>query len=166
MKKSIALALVILLVALTLSSCSFSNVESVKIDDTYYYRTIYLYSFKNAMVDNFYSYTDSAKVPTQTGYVYSYEKLSSGDSIKVWNRYYFTDSIDNYGYYDSRGTYATVDRLVYTYRVEVSETNDTFMITHYNSIPYNDTASSKNELPELTKEKIEVVKERVVITYQ
>ena len=165
MKKSIALALVILLVALTLSSCSFSNVESVKIDDINY-RTIYLYSFKNAMVDDFYSTESTSKVPTQTGYVYSYEKLSSGDSIKVWNQYYFYDRTDNYGYYGSSGTFATVDRLVYTYRVEVSETNDTFMITHYNSIPYNDTASSKNELPELTKEKIKVVKERVVITYQ
>lgn len=168
MKKIVSLFTMIAML-LILCSCSFGGkVQSVQVDSTEYL-TIYVYSFKDAEIDpNFESSTSSA-TPTYTGYVYSTEKLSVGDDIKVWNNFKFGEKGAS-SWTDTRktGANATVDKIVKTYRVTVKSSNDSYVITYYklkSSSYYDSSVSNIEDLVEIVKHKIKVSKERVIIKY-
>lgn len=148
---------------LNLTSCeSYENVVEVECDGTAF-KTIYLYYFENADITGYYG--DSI-APTKSGYVYSNQKLSVGDRIKVWKEYDFSKSTSTVS-----GTTAVVKKLVETYGITVSSSFDRFDITCYtlngsNAIiegRYCDT--EKSELEEPKKQKINVPEESTYILY-
>ena len=167
MKKFISIILLFSSVLFMLCSCGNygNNISSVSIDNiSKTYKTVYLYSFKDASIDDYYQDDSSDMPPTATGYVYSTEKLKVGDKIEVWSNLWF-GNLNSYPYGNSRrGTNAVVSRIVATYRVTVEEKEDTYIITYY-TISESSSASKRKDLKELTKHKIEVTKERVIINY-
>ena len=170
MKRFISIIILFTTLLLLLSSCTnFGNdISSVGIDGvSKTYTTVYLYSFKNAAIDENYESTTSDETPTSEGYIYSTEKLKSGDKIRVWKDFKFGVSSSQWLGDRTSGTYAVVDRIVKTYRVSVEEKEDTYIITYYTVYGNdgNDCASKKKNLKELTKHKIEVAKDRVIIEY-
>lgn len=143
------------------------KIDNIKVDDSVH-QTIYLYSFKDANMEGlergFYENTKIS--PTPFGYVFSTRKLSSGDSVQVWNGigyHWETPSYSGQAY--TVGTDAVVDKVIKTYRVSIEEKTDTYKVTYY-EMPANKTFSTQEEIEDLTSQKIEVVKERVTIQYE
>ncbi len=170
MKKIISLICLSLIFSIVLSSCSTEKVESVTIDNVEY-KTLYLYSFKDAEISG---YSGLMPVyPTVDGYVYSTEKLSPGDIIRVWSTFLFyekplstADIITDIITEDRFGTNAVVDKLLETYRVKVEPNGDTYLITCYTVEDYScSTAHNREDLSAIEKQKIEIVKDRAVIKY-
>ena len=163
MKRLLAVLLITIMAMLNLTSCeSYENVVEVECDGTAF-KTIYLYYFEDADITGYYG--DSI-APTKSGYVYSNQKLSVGDRIKVWKEYVFGKGISQVS-----GTTAVVKELVETYGITVSSSSDRFDITCYtlnesNIITegrYCDT--EKSELEEPKKQKINVPQETTYILY-
>ena len=169
MKKVVLLVSIVLIIANLFCSCSAGNeIKSVVVDDVEY-STIYLYSFKNAQIDNYVKTLQTEVAPTESGFVYSSEKLSSGDAVKVWTGYYFTDkfsnSSGNFAVIGSDfGTIAVVDKVIEIYRIEIKSTDSTYRITYF-TYPIK-TVSEEKDIGEIEKHKIEVTKERVTIKYE
>ena len=152
MKKIVVLTNLILIFTILFCSCSTDKISSVSVDDKVY-RTIYLYSFKDAQIDKEYDSDINTNIKlTTNGFVYSTQKLLPGEKITVWN-WYFEYCI------------ATVDEVIEVYRIEIKSTSDTYKITYY-SLPVKETVSEKRDIQALKMQKIEVVKERVIITYE
>ena len=101
MKKIIALATLILILAAMLVSCGTPVIRSVKVDDIGTYQTVYLYSFKEADVDG-YRYKDSEGELSKTGFIYTTSKYNSGDKIRVYSELQFYKD----EYYFKNGTAA------------------------------------------------------------
>ena len=166
-KKFVCLCLVLFIALFSLLSCSRNNIKAITVDDKYYY-TYYLYSFKDAKINNYqenndYFITSTSNPPTKTGYVYSSEKLESGDSIKVWNNLLFSAE-DDYVSSSMLGTDAVVDEVIDVYYIEVTSNKETYTITYFD-LQSKSTVSNKSELREPSKNKIKVTKERVTIEY-
>ena len=166
MKKIISTISIITLVLSFLTSCSSNKVKSVKVDEYTYY-TFYLYSFKDAQIDNVNISDSHDYVPTSTGYIYSMEQLSSGDTIKVWHDFTFGEQDHPW---TNGGTNATVDRLIDTYRIDVKKNDSTYEITYYTLVSsyYQlslSTVTNKSDLEKTQKHKIEVFIERAIIEY-
>lgn len=167
MKKLISILLSLFILVLSLCSCGTNRIhkkiKSITVD-TLKYETIYLYSFKNAKLDNVVKDLSPETAPTQTGYILSTSKLDSGDEVKVWTRHYFGE---NY-YNSSKGTTAVVDKLVETYSIKINNNDETYLISLFNvNEPWQwntHTVSEKTEL-EVVFRQIEVTKERVTIEY-
>ena len=146
------------------------DISYVQIDTSLLYtcQTIYLYAFKNAKIDPNYESTSSTETPSSTGYIYSYDKLEVGDSIKVWQDFMFGKKTSSYQDDRQRGTEAIVDEIVAVYRVKVKRNTDTYIITYYTvpdtSISYT-TVTKRESVKELEKHKIEITKDRVIINY-
>ena len=167
MKKLFYLLSIVLAITTLLCSCSVirntDTISSVIIDDKEY-KTIYLYSFKDAKIDNYKdssSNTNDTK-PTATGFVYSTQKLLPGSKISVWENCYFYEN----EYYSNDGTIAIVDEKIETYHIKVQHKDDTYIIEYYGAPwMYTNTASKREDL-DLNAQKIEIVKERVIIKYE
>lgn len=171
MKKICTAIAVFLSVSLLLCSCDSDDVSSVRIaDSASIYETIYLYSFKDAQIDEHFESTTSTEIPSSTGYVYSTEKLEVGDTIKVWQDFKFGESPTSSWTDDrTRGTDAIVDKIVDTFKIHIEEKSGTFVITYY-SIEgafyfSGTTVTNRDNLKEVEKHKIEISKERVIIEY-
>ena len=178
MKKAISIILLVASLITILCSCyktsrddtaGSDNISSVQIDSLLFtYQTVYLYSFKNATIDPDYESTSSTETPSSTGYVYSYNKLEVGDSIKVWQDFKFGTKTSSYQDDRESGTEAIIDEIVAVYRVQVKHNSDTYIITYYTvqdtSISYT-TVTKRESVKELEKHKIEVTKDRVIINY-
>ena len=162
MKKLISILLIIASMLSILCSCSIltrDNISSVRVEGGGYYQTVYLYSFKEDQktdYEKFVSHASGSTVIT-SGYIYSTEKLKAGD--KIYTGKYFNSQSFDYGY-----TYAIVDKVVKTYRVKVQDNGDTYIITYYTANSYS-AVTSKKDLTEVDKHKIEIVKEKVLIEY-
>ena len=143
-------------------SCGKNDIKSIKVDETSY-NTYYLYSFKDAIITDNYTFLVASNPPTETGFIYSAEKLKPGDSIKVWNNILF-DPSDNYVSSSMVGTNAVVDKIIEVYPIKVNNEKETYIITYFD-IKSTKTVSDKSDLNEPTKNKIEVAKERVTIEY-
>ena len=169
MKKIGLLVSIVLIIAIFFCSCSAnSEIKSVVIDDVEY-KTIYLYSFKNAQIDKYVKTLQTEVEPTESGFVYSSGKLSPGDTVKVWSNSFFNEDISNssgnFAVTDSDfGTIAVVDKVMETYCVEIKSTNSTYRITYYTYS--GETVSEKKNIEEIEKHNIEVTKERVTIKYE
>ena len=161
------------LVCVTLTACcSCSNSEKisyVEFEDQKF-ETIYLYSFENAEItQDFQALTKTEEIPEASGYTYSTKKLSVGDTIRVWECFYFKSGQgENEGFgINGAGVNATVSGLLKTYYVTVKEKNDTFMIVYYE---VEDSArkivAEKSNISEITEQKIEVSKDRIIIKYE
>lgn len=174
--KKLLLPVVGLLALLLFCACSnnyFSitrnNIESIKVDNAEY-ETVYLYAFRDADLDGeFYCDILNHNIHHDSyGYTYSSEKLFPGDVINVWNSCFKRSSKNgNSVTYSSvsYGATAIVDKLIDTYRIEVKETADTFIITYYEAPRFN-TATNREDLEEIKKNTIEVVKSRATIIYE
>jgi hypothetical protein len=166
MKKIIVSILMLCLLCTTLSSCAVApgKISSVKVDDLTTYQTLYLYSFKDAPVDNLIGATGGAL--TTTGYVYSNSKLEPGDTIEVWQQFKFGESSYKYSY----GTTAIVDKKIDEFGVRVSAKNGTYVITYYtleDSFSLREsTVREKHELKDTVKNKIQVSQDRVIIVFE
>jgi hypothetical protein len=161
--KKIFFAVVVIIVSIFFVSCHNNDkIESIEVDNEEY-KTIYLYSFKDAEIDNEFMYIENCDVsPSSCGYVYSSEVLSVGDTINVWTNCFF-----NSGDSSTIGTYAVVEEIVDTYNVKIEEKKDTYIITYYIIENYDrKTVSEKQELSKIEENKIEVFKERVTIKYK
>lgn len=167
MKRIFPLATLCFIISIFLLSCDGNEkIKSVEVDDTEY-STFYLYRFEEAEVGLKYSYlNDSVQKPTSSGYIYSSQNLSSGDTIKVWGNIIFYDEYETVDYYNtsSIGTNAIVKEKLDTYNITIEEKSDTYVITYYTH--KNSTFSQKEDIIEVEKHKIEVVKERVTIEYE
>ena len=171
MKKYVCLTCVVLIISILFCACfDGDKISSIIIDDIEY-KTIYLYSFRDAQLDKLNNEHKNLRQPEITpsvyGFVYSDEKLSPGDSIRVWDTFLFSDSSSaTIGSLDF-GTTAVVDKLIEVHTVKVESKKDTYKITCYQ---FGDedykTATKKEDLTELEVQKIEVVKERVTIKYE
>ncbi len=135
------------------------------------YKTIYLYSFRDADTNGeFDCKTRNHNILHDSyGYTYSSQKSSPGDAIKVWHNCFFSknDSTSNtisYSYSDFGAT-AIVEEIIDTYRIEVKETKDTYIITYFKTSNF-DTATNKEDLDEIKKNTIEVTKNRATIKYE
>ena len=163
MKKIGLLVSVVLIISNFFCACSAkSEIKSVVIDDVEY-KTIYLYSFKDAQIDKYVKTLQTEVEPTESGFVYSSEKLSPGDTVKVWNNYRFTDDISDWDL-SLFGTIAVVDKVMETYCIAIKSTDSTYRITYYTYS--GETVSEKKNIEEIEKHKIEVTKERVTIKYE
>ena len=162
MKKIFLLSL-LLTVTILLNSCSTDVIESIKVDEITY-RTVYLYSFKDAQIEGVQPNYLPMDPPTANGYVYSCEKLSPGDTIRVWTNFRFGD-VGNSLTYSDLGTNAIVVELIETYSIKLERKSDTYKITYYPSTGLG-TFHEGKEITELTKHTFEVVKERVTIYYE
>ena len=167
MKKIVVCILIVCLLCATLTACTGTTgkISYVKVDDFSTIQTLYLYSFKDATVDNLIKATDGEGELTTTGYIYSNSKLDSGDTIEVWQQFKFGESSYQYKY----GTIAIVDKKVDEFRIKASVKNGTYVITYYtieDSLTLSkSTARNKNELADVVKNKIQVTKDRVTIVY-
>ena len=165
MKKIISL-IGILLIIMIFCSCSVNgNIASIKIDDVEY-KNVYLYSFKDAQINEF-SSTIANIIPTESGYIYSTEKLSPGDSIKVWEYAYFGDNDLPFMTSSDMGTTAVVDKIIEVYPIQIKKVGSNYKITYYEwSTSIFNTVSNKQDLREITEQKIEIDKQRVIIKYE
>ena len=161
-KKNLCLFLVFVLNSFALLSCSQNDIKSIMVDEKNY-STYYLYSFKDANITDNYTMLETANPPTETGYIYSTEKLNHGDSIKVWNNILFGGS-DNYISSSMFGTDAIVDKVIEVYPIKVDIGKETYTITYFD-VKSAKTVSDKSDITEPSKNKIEVTKERVTIEY-
>ena len=166
MKRLIAFALILSTILLGICSCSASKrIKYIKVDSSEYC-TVYLYSFKDAKIDSKYSSLVSSEEPTESGYVFSTEKLEKGDTVWVWEHFHFDDLYDSYT--NIKGTTAIVDDVLKTYYVKAESKNDTYLLTYYNmSSGYlYRTATNRSQLEDRLEEiKAEVTKDRVTIYY-
>ena len=121
-------------------------IRYVKIEEssgsTKTYRTIYVYSFKDA------------ETSTPSGYFYSKEKLTIGTSVGIGS-----------------GN-AIVDKLIDAYDVKIDRKDDMYTITYYYYRDENlyvgsifNVVSDKKDLEPLKMAKIETYKDRVIIYY-
>ncbi|MBE6634096.1 MAG: hypothetical protein E7620_07135 [Ruminococcaceae bacterium] len=168
MKRSIAAVLSLFMILLVVCSCGSSKqIKCIKVDGVEY-RPVYLYSFKDAKIDGEYSILSIGEEPTESGYVYSTEKLEKGDTVRVWENLYFKGSDNSYTT-GNAGTTAIVDKVLKTNYVKAESKNDTYILTYYNlsSRTSNKTATNRSDLEEQLEEiKAEVTKERVTIFYR
>lgn len=168
MKKIIVSILMLCLLCTTLSSCAVApgKISSVKVDNLTTYQTLYLYSFKDATVDNLIKASENVETLTTTGYVYSNSKLAPGDPIEVWQQLKFGES----SYQSSYGTTAIVDKKIDEFRVNVSAKNGTYVITYYtleDSFSLSkSTVREKDELKDTVKNKIQISQDRVIIVFE
>ena len=159
-KKIICLFMLIAISLLCLSSCTNGNVKSVKIDSKTYI-TCYLYYFEEADISGYSSSIYDKDAPTESGYVYSNQKLSVGDVVEVWNGAYFNNEEENMS---SFGTTATVKKIIGCYPVKVKRNKETYTITHFGMV--NEiTATELSDMEECEKSMIELTKDRVTIEY-
>ena len=90
------------------------------------------------------------------GYIYSKEKLSVGDKITVWNEFYF-DENTKYSLDRTSGVEAVVSKVVDTYYVEVSQQQNTYIITYFtidgSTLSYT-SETEKADLKKVIKNKI------------
>ena len=171
--KKFLFAILFFIFVFALAACaSIGNVQSVTVDDTEY-KTIYLYSFKDANITKKYNALNSSdSTPTSCGFIYSTEKLSVGDSITVWETYIFSKTnTNNNSYNDSSnssvGTKAIIDKVVAIYRINVDATFDTYKITYYKfPSSFDLCVSNEDQICSLSEQNIEVVKDRVLIKYE
>ena len=166
-KKIICLLLMVTILLLCLSSClsslSEGNVKSVKID-SFTYTSYYLYYFEEADISGYSSSIyDDGDAPSESGYVCSDQKLSVGDTVEVWNNKYFYDE-EKGSSSSSRGTTATVKKIVERYAVKVKRNKETYTITHFGAV-YEKTAKEISDMAEREKSIIEITKDRVTIEY-
>ena len=165
MKKVISLISLILALSILLCSCTTQKAKSVIIDDKEY-RTIYLYSFKDAEIDGGYiNYLHKDAEPTDSGYAYSYRELFPGDSIRVWINFYFGVDDSETSLISDWGTNAIVDAHIKTYQIEVKKNRSTYNIKYYTIKNEYDTATEIEDLSPIEVEEIEIVHERVVVKY-
>lgn len=162
MKKILFLSL-LLTISIFLNSCSTDVIKSIEVDNTIY-RNVYLYSFKDAQIDDVRPNYLPIDPPTTNGYVYSYEKLSPGDTVRVWTNFTFGD-IGTSVSYSNFGTDAIVVELIETYSLKLERKSDTYKITYYPASEYY-TIHEGKEITKLTKHTFEVVKEKVTINYE
>lgn len=162
MKKIISLISVLLIIMIFCSCAINGNIASIKIDDAEY-KNIYLYSFKDAQINDF-SSTIANIVPTESGYIYSTEKLLPGDSIKVWEHAFFGDNDLSYVTSSNIGTTAVVDEIIEVYPIQIKKAGSNYRITYY-QVVFN-TVSEKQDLGEVIENKIEIDKSRVIIKYE
>lgn len=170
-KKIICLLLMVTILLLCLSSClsslSEGDVKSVKID-SYTYTSYYLYYFEEADISGYStSIYNDGRTPTESGYVYSDQKLSVGDAVEVWNTKYFYDEekgSSSSSSSSSRGTTATVKKIVECYPVKVKRNKETYTITHFGT-GYGETATEISDMAEREKSIVELTKDRVTIEY-
>lgn len=173
--KKVFLAITVSITLVLLCSCSYNhfkvtrnNIESIMVDDVEY-KTIYLYSFRDANTNGeFACKTRNHNILHDSyGYTYSSQKSSPGDAIKVWHNCFFSKNNSNSITYSSSdfGATAIVEEIIDTYRIEVKETKDTYIITYFKTSGF-DTATNKEDLDELKKNTIEVTKNRATIKYE
>ena len=164
MKRLLFLTSFSLAIAILFCSCFYSpvtKVASVTIDDKEY-KTLYLYSFKGAKPGDKYTYDPPLYVrPSSNGYVYSYEKLSPDDTIKVWTNFLFLRS-DRIAF-DS-GTNAVVVKMIRSYPVEIQESFDTYRIKCYRCPPYS-SVPYEEDICKPEVHQFEVSKDRVTVKY-
>ena len=174
MKRLLAALLITIMAMLNLTSCeSYENVVQVKCDGTTF-KTIYLYYFEDADItgyegtgheENYYYYYGSI-APTESGYVYSNQKLSVGDEIKVWEECDFSKGTSKVS-----GTTAVVKELVETYGITVSSSSDRFDIVFYTVGDSNALingkycATEKSDLESIVENKVNVPQETTYIVY-
>ena len=159
-------SLLLVLCGLFLSCATDNKIKSVFIDDTEY-KTIYLYSFKDAQIINASRIYANANIePTESGFIYSTSKKAPGDSIKVW-RYVLASSSTSQTFFTDAdlGVNAVVDEVIEVYRVKVERKKDTYKITYYEEPSFN-TFSGENDNYQIKAHTVEVVKERVMINYE
>ena len=157
-KKSISFFFVLVFFSCVLLSCSQKGIKSITVDNKIY-NTYYLYSFKDALISDDYSMIDAGNPPTETGYIYSTEKLNPGDSIKVWTNILFRKANEY-----ELGTIAIVDSIIEVYPIKLDRGKESYTITYFD-IKSAKTVSDKTDLKEPSRSKIEVTKERVTIEY-
>ena len=165
MKRIIACALIACLLCAALTSCGVAgNIDYVEVDN-WDIKTLYLYSFKEADVDNAIDVPSDGEMPTSNGYIYSNTRLEPGDSITVWQQFKFGESSIKY----QNGTTAVVKSVVDKFKVKASVKGDTYVITYYtledNLSVTKSSVCEKNSIHEAVKNKIQVTKDRVMIVY-
>lgn len=163
--KKVYLITILLIASSFFCSCTINRkIASVQIDDTVY-SSMYLYSFDNADISSYTLFPPHDVAPTPSGYTYSTEKLSSGDTIKVWGNIRFRTESENYLSSGDFGTTATVNKLIETYQIKVKEKKDTYVITYFD-ISNRTSSINPEHINKVEKVTIEVVKERVIINYK
>ena len=100
-----AVILSMLLVSLCSCGANLGQIVEVCVDNITTYPTIYLYSFKDAQIDDLYT-INIPRMPTATGYIYSKKELKEGDTVNVWSNIRFKDESTPLGY--RNGTDAVV----------------------------------------------------------
>ena len=93
MKKSLIVFLLVIVVLLP-SCIENTKIKSVTADNVKY-ETVYLYSFENAEINEISPFMINYTKPKPNGYIYSCNKLSPGDTIKVWNNILFKSNNQN-----------------------------------------------------------------------
>ena len=171
LKKHLSLLLVVVILALALTSCSAmnGNAKTVSVEDSATYRAVYLYSFRSADITDDYTaisgLTDEQKNsldnPSEYGYKFSTTKYEIGDEIKVWNEYSF--KTDRYS--STTGAEAIVDEIVATYYVKVSGIGNRYTISGYSIGDDVFTYRDQPKVDVLTEFKVSAPADKVVISY-
>ena len=166
MKKIFALLLVLALSLALLTSCSTVNYKDVKrvLIEEVSCESFYLYAFESAVISDCQSYGDG--YPTDTGYVYSAEKLSVGDTVDVWGAYTFGYYNENGDYNIKTGTTATVSEVVGDYGIGLLRSANSYTVTFFgleSGAPgAGSTVSELDSVKEAIKYKVEVVTDNPV----
>ena len=165
MKKVVFMVATVLTISFLLCSCTTNSTIEAVIVDGVEYKTVYLYSFENAELDSNLKHFPYRNIsPTACGYTYSSQKLSPGDTINVWSNCVYRETSSTSINSSDFGTNAVVTKMIKTYQISIREAQDTYIITYYE---FNrDTATNKEDLKEIKRNTIEVVKERVTIKYE
>ena len=160
---AISAAALILTIALCAASCGGKDIKSVTIDDKIYYSGC-LGSFKDADISaECVAMGTSTQIPTEEGFAYVEHR--DGDSVRVWRDFFFKTTNKLNLTSEDLGTNATLDKVIKDYSIKVEEKKDTYIITYYtfSTETFFEKSEALDNPPE--KQVIEVVKERVSISY-
>ena len=171
MKKIVCFFCVIFFSVLIFSSCGpQKEIKSIVVDGVKY-NSFYIYSFEDAGIIDDYIVIDKSDVdkPEKSGFVVSNELLNKGDTVVVWEQFYFNcqDVYQNIvTASDIFKCTAKVLRLEREYSIELKENGDRYIITCYsNSNIKSDTDLDRLESDSVEKIVLDVPKQDVVIEY-
>lgn len=166
MKKIFSLLLTLALFLALLTSCStvrYTDVKRVTIEGDSY-ESFYLYSFEYADLSE--CQYNGITYPTETGYVYSTERLEIGDVIEVWGEHSF-GYYDTNGHYTTRmGTTATVREITERYEIELLRAANSYTVTFFGldgaAYGASSTVSEYTDAARAVKHKVEILTENPV----